>query len=96
MEKDSRIERVEALQPGMMVISGPYAVNSRTPGIATSEKAYAVRELKQQRLTDPKAKLVVVGRFAWVLRTAEGWKKDRSSEAFKSDHGIKAWRGAKA
>lgn len=94
MSTDARIARIEAQHPGMMVISGPYAHMSSLPKIAKSERASAVRELRHQHTSDPKAKLVTVGRFAWILRTADGWKYDNASK-FQSTLGIKAGRGAK-
>lgn len=92
MSTDARIARIEAQHPGMMVIAGPYAYKSSLPLIAKSEQASAVRELRQQRRSDPKAKLVTVGRHAWVLRTAEGWQYDSASK-FQANLGIKAGKG---
>lgn len=80
----------------MKAIAGPYGVNSTEPKIAKHERASCVRALRDQRLTDPKAKIITFGRFAWVIRSAEGWKYDRSNEKFRAVTGIKAGRGVKA
>lgn len=95
MSTDARIARIEAQHPGMKVIAGPYAYKSTLPRVAKHERATAVRELRQQQRRDPKAKLVTVGRHAWILRSAEGWKADHDSDIFTGDLGIKAGRGAK-
>lgn len=94
MSPDARIARIEAQHPGMMIIAGPYAHMSTLPKLAKSERASAVRELRQQKSSDPKAKLIIVGRHAWVLRRADGWKYD-SARKFQSTLGIRAGRGAK-
>lgn len=95
MSTDARIARIEAQHPGMKVIAGPYAYKSTLPKVAKSEQASAVRELRQQQRGDPKAKLVTVGRHAWVLRSADGWKVDHDNAVFTGALGIKAGRGAK-
>lgn len=82
--------------PGMCAIAGPYAVNSIYANVAKPEKAYCVRALRDQQTTDPEAKVIMVGNFAWVIRRAEGLQRARGHEQFRGVTGIKAGRGAKA
>lgn len=71
-------DKIENANPGFRVIAGPFNVESEFPKVAVLEKAACVRALRDQQRSDPRAKIVTVDRYAFVLRTIEGWRKERS------------------
>lgn len=86
---------VEKQHPGMKVIFGPFAINSVYEKVTQAEKASAVRQYRQQLEKDAGAKLVTVGRFAYVLTSAKCIKADSPAEKYRSDTGIRVTRRAK-
>lgn len=86
---------VEKLHPGMKVIFGPFAVNSVYEKVTQAEKASAVRQYRQQREKDAGAKLVTVGKFAYVLTREKCLKLDNPADKYRADNGIRVKRRAK-
>ena len=76
----------------MKVINGPFAIQSCYDSVAKSEKASAVKHLLQQKAKDEGAKLVVVGRFAYVLTRPEFISTVNPSDKFRDKDGIKVKR----
>ena len=87
---------VEKQHPGMKVIFGPFAVNSVYEKVTQAEKASAVRQYRRQLEKDAGAKLVTVGKFAYVLTREEFIKLDNPAEKYRTDTGIRVTRRAKA
>ena len=83
---------VEKLHPGMKVIFGPFAIDSVYEKVTQAEKASAVRQYRRQLEKDAGAKLVTVGRFAYVLTSAECIKLDKPAEKYRADNGIRVKR----
>lgn len=83
---------VEKQYPGMKVIFGPFAIDSVYEKVTQAEKASAVRQYRQQLERDTGAKLVTVGRFAYVLTSAECIKLDKPAEKYRADNGIRVKR----
>ena len=87
--------KIATKYPGMRTIAGPYGVNSTFPGIAQSERAACARAYREQ---GEGAKIIIVGKFAWVIRPADGWITGDCTEQnkkFKSTANIKGGRMAK-
>lgn len=85
---------VEKHYPGMRAIAGPFGVSSTLPEIQKHEQACCARALRDQQRKDSTAKIIMYGKFAWVIRSAKNWKYD-TAEKFRDKTGIKAGRGAK-
>lgn len=85
---------VEKQHPGMKVIFGPFAVDSVYEKVTQAEKASAVRQYRRQLEKDAGAKLVTVGKFAYVLTSAECIKLDSPAEKYRADTGIRVTRRA--
>lgn len=83
---------VEKQYPGMKVIFGPFAIDSVYEKVTQAEKASAVRQYRQQLEKDAGAKLVTVGRFAYVLTSAECIKLDNPADKYRADNGIRVKR----
>lgn len=54
--------------PGFIAISGPYAVNHPKLEFSKAYKAECVRALREQQAICPKARIVMHGAQAWVIR----------------------------
>jgi hypothetical protein len=87
---------VEKQHPGMKVIFGPFAVDSVYEKVTQAEKASAVRQYRRQLEKDAGAKLVTVGKFAYVLTREAFIKADSPAEKYRADTGIRVTRRAKA
>jgi hypothetical protein len=74
-------DKIEKQCPGFKVIAGPFVIRSQYKDLATIEQAAAVKVLKEQRRNNVDAKIVTSGRFAFVLRTEEGWVKEDDNRA---------------
>lgn len=87
--------KIAKTHPGMRAIAGPFAVNSTTTTIAMSERASCVRSLRDQQKNDPTAKIIVLGRFAWVIRSEAGWlfnDPEKQRARYKGELGIRGGR----
>lgn len=92
-------ESIEKHYPGMKVIAGPFRVVHNSEVFAKSEQTSAAAAFLDQRKYDPKAKLITCGKrreWAWVLRSADGWKYDTTKGKHVSRLGIRAGRGGSA
>jgi hypothetical protein len=87
--------KIATKYPGMRTIAGPYGVNSMLDNVAKSERASCVRAHKEQGAG---AKIIMVGKFAWVIRPAAGWiqgDQEAYRQRYKSTTNIKGGRMAK-
>ncbi len=59
---------VEASHKGYIAVAGPYVVNHQTKAVAKSERATCVRSHRDQKAACPKARIVMHGSQAWIIR----------------------------
>lgn len=86
---------VEAANPGLVAVAGPFAVNSTVADAAKHEKAVCVRAYRDQLQACPKAKIVMHGSRAWIVRKKPLVKHEKNQNVkFGSNLGIKAGRGS--
>lgn len=86
---------VARLHPGYIAIAGPFAVQHPKEEFSKKYQQEAVRSYREQRKLCPKAKIVMHGTQAWVIR-----KKPLITEAadkmktfHSGSYGIKAGKG---
>ena len=71
---------VESLHPGWTAVAGPYQVNHTTPFVQRRERAQCVRAQREQDKHGHKAKIVMSGGKAWVIRQADLLKHDKNKD----------------
>jgi hypothetical protein len=95
MKTTKNVEAVEAANPGLVAVAGPFAVNLKELALARYEKALCVRSYRDQRAACPRAKIVMHGKYAWVVRKKPLVKHEKNQHIkFASKLGIKAGRGS--
>lgn len=72
---------VEAANPGMRAVAGPFGVCNTSAAVKKAERAACVRAHRDQVSHGVKAKIVMDGRMAWVLRDSKGWRYDDTEKA---------------
>jgi hypothetical protein len=89
---------VERAHPGYIAMVGPFAVNHTKPDFAKAYKAECVRAHREQKKVCPKARIVMHGTQAWVIRKKplELDNETRTRRLFSGDLGIWAGRMMKA
>ena len=88
-------DAVEAANPGLVAVAGPFAVRLKEPALARYEKALCVRAYRDQRNACPRAKIVMHGSHAWVVWKKPLVKHEKNQHVkFASKLGIKAGRGS--
>lgn len=59
---------VEAKHKGYVAVAGPYAVNHTKREFAKAYKAECVRSFRDQQRACPKARIIMHGSQAWIIR----------------------------
>lgn len=86
---------VEAANPGLVAVAGPFAVKTNEAALARHEKALCVRAYRDQLQACSKAKIVMHGSRAWIVRKKPLVKHEKNQNVkFGSNLGIKAGRGS--
>lgn len=86
---------VEAANPGLVAVAGPFAVKANEAALARHEKALCVRAYRDQLQACPKTKIVMHGKRAWIVRKKPLVKHEKNQYVkFGSALGIKAGRGS--
>ena len=76
-----KINAIERRLPGWHVAAGPYEVEHQWDASRRQEKRACLTALSEQRAGGHCAKIVMVGREAWVLRRATAEDQERQRRA---------------
>ena len=74
---------------------GPFAIKSTSKAVAKIEIASLRKHKILQLKTDPEAKVVTVGKFAYLLTREEFLKTDNPADKYRLKDGLRVKRRAK-